>query len=123
MERLQVKPARRGLHVVVNDNHIKTIPSKFAGVVRKKHIINPLRKRLTREERFLLEVSLFEKKLKQENRFAYDYVKRSVPKLCRQISTQHGNYFELLYKNNMAIRVNGWLYDLAPEKTEIHRNY
>lgn len=110
--------------VFLGDNHIKTIPEKFASVFAEKHVINPLKKRLTKEERFNLEVSLFEMNLKHENFLIYNLVKRSKPTLVRKITTVHSQtYYELVYKNKRALKVGIELYRLSPEKKELNRNY
>ena len=80
----------KGLKVFRSERHIKTMPSKFEPVLREKHIINPLRKRLTKEERFKLEVSLFESVLKQEKPLVYEYIKRSVPQNVQLVHKADG---------------------------------
>jgi len=109
--------------VFIDEQHIKTIPLKYASVFKKKHITNNLKKRLTREERFNLEVSIWEVKLKKEHPYAYDLIKRSFPNYVRNVSTPHSRYYELVYKNKMSIKVGVDLYRLSLNTTEINRNY
>ena len=123
MEKLKIKKTAR-TKIFLGKKHVKTIPEKYADVFKKKHIINSLKKRLTREERFRLEVSLFELNLKRDHPFAYNLIKRSIPDYVRKVTTVHsGNYYELVYKNKMAAKVGVNIYKLCQDQREIKRNY
>jgi len=84
--------------VFLDEKHVKTIPAKYQDIFKEKHIINPLRKRLTQEERFKLEVSVAETELRQRSIYAYNLVKRSIPDFVRKVTTLHNHYYELVYK-------------------------
>lgn len=123
METLKVKKTAR-TKIFLGKKHVKTIPQKYADVFRKKHIINNLKKRLTREERFRLEVSLFELNLKNDSPLIYDLIKRSIPDHVRKVTTVHsGRYYELVYKNRMAAKVGVEIFKLCLDQREIKRNY
>ena len=109
--------------VFFDDNHIKTIPKKYSDIFREKHIINPRKKRLTKEERFELEVSLFEMELHIKHPYAYKLIKRSAASFVRKITTNSDQYYELVYKNKLSVRVPINMYRLCLEKIEIKRNY
>ncbi|SDS13422.1 hypothetical protein SAMN04487764_1529 [Gillisia sp. Hel1_33_143] len=109
--------------VFLDDTHVKTIPNKYTDIFKEKHIINPLKKRLTREERFQLEVSLFEKQLFDDHRYAYNLIKRSSPDFVQIVTTPFSKYYELVYKNRMKVKVSADLYNLSIDKKEIKRNY
>ncbi|MFC4219047.1 hypothetical protein [Flagellimonas marina] len=103
-----------GLKVYLEGIHVKTMPIKFEDVVRKKHIINPRRKRLTKEERFNLEVSIFERALKLEQPFVYNLIKRSSPKSVRSVYPMDGpHYFLLEYKNGRRVKCPKQIYDVG----------
>ena len=121
---LKTEKSGHGIRVLYDQDHVKTIPGKFENVVKKKHIINPLRKRLTREERFRLEVALFERNLKIEQPMIYHLVKRSIPEFVRKVKTFHDHdYYELVYKNKISVKVHTEIYKLCTEKREINRNF
>lgn len=122
METITIKKEAR-TKVYIGDDHVKTIPSKYADVFKQKHIINNRKKRLTREERFNLEVSIWEKVLKKEYPYAYNLIKRSSPDHVRKVITHQGKYYELVYKNKMAAKVGLDIYRLCTDKSEIKRNY
>ena len=109
--------------VFFDDNHIKTIPKKYADIFGEKHIINPRKKRLTKEERFELEVSLFEMDLHMNHPYAYQLIKRSAANFVRKVTTNRDQYYELVYKNNFSVKVPIDMYRLCLDKREIKRNY
>jgi hypothetical protein len=109
--------------VFLDQEHVKTIPNKYEDIFREKHIINPKRKRLTQEERFKLEVSVAEFELRSRSVHAYNLVKRSIPDFVRKVTTLHNHYYELVYKNKVAIKVPIDLWRLCQDKREIKRNY
>ncbi|MEM1339853.1 MAG: hypothetical protein AAF634_05015 [Bacteroidota bacterium] len=104
----------RGLKIVLDGVHIKTTPSRYKRVIRIKHILNPKRKRLIKEERFLLEVAIYEKALKQHQPLVYEKVKRSSPKNVRLVYPPDGPRFYLLtYNNQIKIRCPKQIYDVG----------
>ena len=121
---ISIQEGGSGVKILVDKEHVKTIPGKFKKVVKKKHIMNPLRKRLTAEERFLLEVALFEEVLKRERPLVYGVIKRSIPDFVRKITNFQGSeYYELVYKNKMALKTHINIYRLCPDKRDIKRNF
>ena len=109
--------------VFFDDNHIKTIPKKYSDIFGEKHIINPRKKRLTKEERFELEVSLFEMDLHMNHPYAYKLIKRSAANFVIKVTTNRDQYYELVYKNNFSVKVPIDMYRLCLDKIEIKRNY
>ena len=123
MRRLSITQNER-TKVLLDGQYIKLIPVKYAKIFKKKHLINPQKKRLTQEERFLLEVSNLEKELKQSQPLIYNLIKRSQPKLVRKVSNINDvTYYELAYKNRRSIKVGKALFDLSIFKEEIKRNF
>lgn len=48
------------------EEYLKLIPKKYEKVIKPKHILNETRKRLTNEERFLIEYEYFLQGLKKQ---------------------------------------------------------
>ena len=123
MSRLSITQNER-TKVLLDGKYIKLIPVKYAKIFKKKHLINPQKKRLTQEERFLLEVSKVEKDLKQSQPLIYNLIKRSQPKMVRKITNIYDvTYFELVYKNAKAVKVGEQLFDLSIHKETAKRNF
>ena len=120
MKNLRIDETNR-TKVFLEDRHVKTIPNKYSRVLKKKHIINPKRKRLTREERFKLEVALLEENLKSSH--IYHLIKRSTPAFVREVTTPYDQYYELVYKNRMGVKIGIDIYRLCPDKESIKRNF
>ena len=116
---------RKGTKVFQEDKHVKTIPGRYAELLKPKHIINPKRKRLTMEERFMLEVALFEHVLKTEMPLFYNLVKKSIPEATQKVTDRDGiSRYELHYKNGTKLRCPPHLYRLCPNrKTPKFCNY
>ena len=123
MKKLRTESTDTGVKVFFGDVHVKTIPERFQKVIRKKHIINPTVKRLTREERFKLEVAIFEEDLRIKEPRVYDVIKRSYPLKVRKVHVIRGfDYYELVYKNKKGIRAGINLFKLSPIQENINRN-
>jgi len=104
----------KGVKVYDGENHIKTYPIKFYEVFKPKHIIIPNRIRLTLEERFLLEVSIYEQHLKLECPLVYNLIKRSTPVNVRKVFPKDGpHYFLLAYKNGIRIKCPKPIYNVG----------
>ena len=123
MSRLSITQNER-TKVLLDGKYIKLIPVKYAKIFKKKHLINPQKKRLTQEERFLLEVSKVERDLKQSQPLIYNLIKHSQPKMVRKITNINDvTYFELVYKNAKAVKVGEHLFDLSIHKETAKRNF
>ncbi|WP_271730130.1 hypothetical protein [Aquimarina algiphila] len=123
--RLKKIKTLKGCKIYHNGNHVKTVPAKYSNVITLKHIINPIKKRLTAEERFRLEISLFEFTLSCEEKYVYDLIKRSIPQAVQKVVNYEGVIrFVLIYKNSKRIRISKSLYDLCSNKLEVkYSNY
>jgi len=122
-----VKRNTSGCKVYLGDDHIKTVPERYASVIKKRHLLNYTKKRLTQEERFFLEVELFEREYLRipSQKWIYNLVKRSKPKGVRSIKPPNGNsYYELVYKNGQALKAPQHIYDLGINRLPaLNRNY
>ncbi len=113
-----------GLKVYVDDKHVKTMPSRYESIVEQKHILNYTKKRLTSEERWLLEIELFRHNLKIYEPRIFDLIKRSKPKFSQMIRTKTTEYFELVFKNKVRIKCSSEIHHLSINKVDpIYRNY
>ncbi|WP_416440426.1 hypothetical protein ACH3O9_11215 [Leeuwenhoekiella sp. A16] len=119
----QITPA--GIKIYLGNEHVKTIPDRYKGVFKKRNILNYTRKRLTQEECFKLEVDLFEKSLRKEQKSVYELIKRSQPRGVRKIELRSGqDYFVLSYKNKIDIKCPQHIYDLGINRLPaLKRNY
>ncbi len=114
MMALVKKQTPRGLKVFIDDIHVKTTPSRFKQVLAKKYILNPRRKRLIKEERFLLEVALYERELKKFQPLVYEKVKKSTPINVRQVYPPTGpHYYQLAYSNDIKIKCPKRVFDVG----------
>ena len=125
--KLTKQPATNGCKIFLGDEHVKTVPERYAQVLKKRHLLNYTKKRLTQEERFMLEVELFELQHLRipSQKWIYNLVKRSAAKGIRKIQMHNGNsYYELIYKNGQALKAPQHLYDLGINRLPaLKRNY
>lgn len=120
----------RGMKLVVNEKHLKTIPLKLLGSVNGATVekLNADRKRLSPDERKLLtEFVVFEKwktKLSTSEKNLYDLIKTNYPVSKRTVITLTGSRLELCLNSQLKIKVPEKVYNaLSIKETTIHSNY
>ena len=129
MKNLPIKkqPTTNGCKIFLGDEHVKTVPERYAQVLKKRHLLNYTKKRLTQEERFILEVELYKRELLSTPalNWVYRLVDHSKATGIRQIKPHNGSsYYELVFANGQALKAPQHLYDLGVNRLPaLKRNY
>ena len=125
---------KAGLKIFNSENkeHLKTIPSFYEPIVAD-FILNcdTTKKRLNEKEREILKtydfkVSVFHflKELKQNEKYVFELVEKAnaigVRKVNQRIESPR---FELIFDNDVKLKINESFYLLCKNKTEVNLNY
>lgn len=114
----------RGIKIYIDNNHVKTIPKKYKTVV-KACFLETTTKRLTAQEKFMLEVALFKEYLKKHQPLVFNYVAKNKPIKSNKIIVFNTEkpYYEIVFDNNISVVCPVKLHTISPIKKNIFRNY
>jgi hypothetical protein len=123
-------PQQRGMRVMVDEKHHKTIPQKLWKSINI-HTVEKLRadrKRLSPDERKLLtETLVFENwklKLAVKEKHLYELIKNDYPISKRKVITLTDERLELVLDNQIKIKVPDKVYNsMTLKETTIHSNF
>lgn len=122
-------PLKRGIKVLLDDKHIKTIPKKYVSVYTKVNSkITFEKKRLNPGERNLFEIQLqfqnWIEKLSTSNKHLYELIKNALPVSARKVITHSGERMEIILDNNMRINTKSIrFFSLFPHTSDSYQNY
>ena len=120
---MQKQILKRGIKILIDNQHIKTIPFKYEKVFKKEHIKCFDNKRLTTQEIFSLEVELLKLELKKTNHLVFEIIENSNPLKTRKVKTKTKEYFEIVFNNSTSLVCPSKFYKISESKEEIFRNY
>lgn len=114
---------KAGLKIYEDGKHIKTVPSKYEMFIHDIEFTGG--KRLTDQERFILEYTYFLSILKIEEKYVYELIEKSNPDYAQTVKNHIGEIrFELVYDNGTRLKINKELFDLCPKKeNQINKNF
>lgn len=126
----ELEPQQRGVKVVVDGKHIKTLPTKlgkfFTACANK---IEFDKKRLTPKERLTLDTYLkyqnWIDKLAVSEKHLHKLIKDAYPVATKHVVTKDGERYELVLDNKMKIKCPESIYHLFTEKPNkiTHSNF
>lgn len=123
-----LQPSTRGIRVIVNDKHLKTIPKKYSVVYLKVHPeLSFEKKRINEQERKNLEIKLlFYKeldKIAHKQKALYELIKHSTPVAARKVITPEKERMELILENGIKLTThNDRLFQLFPHTSDSYKN-
>lgn len=126
---LKIVRQQRGVKILVDGEHLKTVPFRFEGFV-KNHFdkLNLERKRLNDEERKIFlaayEFAKFLSKIETNEKHLHRLIATAYPVDARQVITKEGKRFELVLDNNLKIKCTEKMYFIfSTTSNVIHSNY
>lgn len=123
------EPQQRGTKVIVDQNHVKTIPTKLSKFFEKCSTkITFEKKRLTAHERKTLETYLqyqnWIDKLAISEKHLYQLIKDAYPVSTQHVISHNTERFELVLDNKMKVKCPEKIYLLFTTKPNvIHSNF
>lgn len=127
---LSYETQNRGVKVLVNGLHMKTIPKKYleSFKINNNYIDFNKKKRLSKDEEKVLERNrlfleyLF--KIRKTDRHLYQLIKDSLPTAARKVITRDKERMELQLDNKMKINCPSVrLFKLFPHTSDAYLNY
>ena len=112
-----------GLKIYRNEIHVKTIPSKYVNYYADVDF-DETKKRLNNDERSQLEVKYFESVLKISEPYVYELIAGHKPINVQEVNNQGLIRYEIIYSNNVKLRIDKDFYDMFPNKIDVrYSNY
>lgn len=128
MKNISIEETKTQIRIFKNDKHVKSFPRFFSPVIemiidKVGEKLDEKRKRLTAEdyeliskECFSIILSDFHDRLRKTEKYVYELIEKAEYTAARIVKSKSGERFEIIYSNNVKIKVDKDLYKLAPNK-------